>query len=420
MKASMTTSKARPLAFYIHSVASGHGAENVVLTLVSALAAQGRKIDLLTENVDNDLRERLHHPNIDLVDLREKPNRPGFDILFRLASLLLNLFRRTKSDPSGNHSFRTAISRFLYKRRPPLYALNQYIKTRSPESIIAFLEYPNLALLLAAQFGRGDTRIYVNVRNHISTSVARAKSRRMTEVPVLIRNLYPLADGIVAVSEGVADDVMQLTDSPPNRVTTILNPIRFQETGELAKLAAPHPWFEEEGPPVILGVGKMKPQKDYPTLLRAFARLRQERPARLIILGDGKGRGGLETLAEQLGIEADVDFPGYVKDPSVFFHHASLFVLSSAWEGLPNVLIEALACGCPVVSTDCPSGPSEILDGGKLGRLVPVGDDEALAKAIAETLDETNERQVPDGHIRRFAPDRIVESYETLLTKEAA
>src|SRR3546814_17554310 len=129
----------------------------------------------------------------------------------------------------------------------------------------------------------------------------------------------------------------------------------------------------------------MKPQKDFPTLLKAFALLRQEHPAKLIILGDGAGKEGLEALAETLGIRADVAFPGYVANPYAYFRHASLFVLSSAWEGLPNVLIEAMASGCPVVSTDCPTGPSEILDGGPFGRLVAVGDYDALAKAQRTT-----------------------------------
>ncbi|MGI9493447.1 MAG: hypothetical protein ACR2QF_13705, partial [Geminicoccaceae bacterium] len=224
------------------------------MTLVSSLAAQGRKIDLLIENPDSDLRKRLH-PNINLVDLRKDVGSTGIDFLFRLASLALNLVRSNKSDPYGDVPFRTAVTRFLNKRRPPIYALRRYIKTRRPESIISFLEYPNIGLLLAAQLGRGDTRIYVNVRNHITSSVANAKSRRMTEVPVLIRNLFHLADGIVAVSEGVALDVMQLTDTPPNRVTTILNPVRFRETKEPANLPIPHPWISEDAPPLVLGVG---------------------------------------------------------------------------------------------------------------------------------------------------------------------
>jgi glycosyltransferase involved in cell wall biosynthesis len=147
-----------------------------------------------------------------------------------------------------------------------------------------------------------------------------------------------------------------------------------------------HPWFAEGAPPVILGVGKLKPQKDFATLLRAFATLRAGRAARLVILGEGEQRGELEALAQNLGIAADVALPGFVDNPFPYMARASLFVLSSRFEGLPGVLIQALACGCPAVSTDCPSGPAEILEGGRYGPLVPVGDAEGLARAMAETL----------------------------------
>jgi glycosyltransferase involved in cell wall biosynthesis len=163
----------------------------------------------------------------------------------------------------------------------------------------------------------------------------------------------------------------------------------------------------------------MKPQKDFATLLKAFARLRRTRPAKLIILGDGEGKEDLEALAETLGIRTDVDFPGYVANPYVYFRQASVFVLSSAWEGLPNVLIEAMACGCPVVSTDCPSGPSEILDGGRFGRLVPVGDDAAMAQAIEATLDQGDAPAAPGEHARRFNFDSVVERYDRLLSGQA-
>ncbi len=412
------TLAARPLAFYIHSVKSGLGAEKVVLNVASGLAAQGREVDLIIENPDSDLFETLH-PNVRLVDLRKGAAAPLFDVLFRFASLALNLARGAKSDPFGRVPFRTAVTRFLYKRRPPLYALNRYLSSRRPESIISFLNYPNVALLLASQLGKGDTRIYVNVRNHISSSVSGAKSKRMREMPVLMCNLFPLADGVVAVSDGVAVDITRLTDTPTNRVTTILNPIRFQEILELANAPPSHPWLRPDGPPLVLGAGKMKPQKDFPTLLKAFARLRKERQAKLVILGDGADGARLKALAEQLGIGQDVDFPGYVKNPFVYYRHASVFVLSSAWEGLPNVLLEAMACGCPVVSTDCPSGPSEILEGGRLGRLVPIGDDDAMARAIVETLDQTATRQAPVEHARRFAFDRILAAYDKLLTRPA-
>lgn len=154
--------------------------------------------------------------------------------------------------------------------------------------------------------------------------------------------------------------------------------------------AAPcdHPWLRPGQPPVIVVAGRLERQKDFPTLIRAFAQVRGERPCRLLILGDGGGRARLQALSAELGITADVDLPGFQANPYPFLARADLFVLSSRWEGSPNVLTEALALGTPVVATDCPSGPHELLDGGRYGPLVPVGDVAALGKAVAATLDQ--------------------------------
>ena len=406
---------AKRMAFYIHSIRSGLGAERMLANLAKGLAERGHEIDLLLEDSKGDLLEELP-PAIRVFDLGETSASPFVDRLLRVASLTLNVFRIAKPDPCGNVPFRVALYRFLFRRRPPLSALRRYLASRRPDSVVSFLNYPNVALLLAARFGTGRTRVYVNVRNHISASVAGAKSRRMREMPVLMRNLFPDADGIIAVSEGVAADIARLTDLPAQRVTTILNPVYREEIFQLAKAPVPHPWLGPERLPLVLAAGKMKPQKDFETLLRAFALLRRDRAARLVILGDGDGRPGLEALAESLGVRADMDLPGYVDNPFVFYRHASVFVLSSSWEGLPNVLIEAMACGCPVVSTDCPSGPWEILEGGRLGRLVPVGDSAALAAAIAETLDRPPPHRAPAAHTERFSLASIAQRYDTLLS----
>jgi glycosyltransferase involved in cell wall biosynthesis len=163
-------------------------------------------------------------------------------------------------------------------------------------------------------------------------------------------------------------------------------------------------------PPVILGVGRLTVQKDFPTLIRAFARVRQKRNARLLILGEGELRSELNALVAELGLQADVALPGFVENPFVFMRHASLFVLSSAWEGFGNVLVEAMACGMPVVSTDCPSGPAEILQNGKWGRLVPVGDVQALSEALLATLEESTHPDVA-ARAAECSVDRAVEGY---------
>ena len=170
-------------------------------------------------------------------------------------------------------------------------------------------------------------------------------------------------------------------------------------------------------PPLLLAAGRLAPAKDFATLLRAFARVRARRPVHLVILGEGGLRHTLEKQLRELGIEADVELHGFVDNPFAWMSRASLFVLSSAWEGSPGVLVEAMACGCPVVSTDCPSGPDEILDGGRYGRLVPVGDAAALTEAIATTLDATIDREALRARAREFDVDRAIERYLDVLLR---
>src|SRR5439155_27303373 len=165
-------------------------------------------------------------------------------------------------------------------------------------------------------------------------------------------------------------------------IATIFEPVVDDSLGLKAKESLDHPWLAAGEPPVLLGVGHLRLQKDFPTLIRAFALARARRPMRLVLLGEGGQRTELQKMIEDFGVQADVCLYGYTENPFAWMANASMFVLSSAWEGLPAVLIEALACGCPVVSTDCPSGPREILDGGKYGKLVPCFDPQALSEAI--------------------------------------
>jgi glycosyltransferase involved in cell wall biosynthesis len=231
----------------------------------------------------------------------------------------------------------------------------------------------------------------------------------------MAKRVYPWADAIIAVSGGVADDLVRLTDIPRERITTIYNPVLTPELLAGASEPPPHAWLAARDVPVVLGVGKLKIQKDFATLIRAFARLRTARAAKLVILGDGALRGDLERLARELGLAADVALPGYDPNPWAWMAHASVFVLSSAWEGLPGVLIEAMACGCPVVSTDCPSGPAEILEQGAYGPLVPVRDDAALAAAILSVLDSTPDSEQLRSRASAFAVAPAVDAYLAVL-----
>jgi glycosyltransferase involved in cell wall biosynthesis len=205
-------------------------------------------------------------------------------------------------------------------------------------------------------------------------------------MPRLIRRFYPWADGVVSVAQGTADDLVRTAGLRPAHIEVVHNPIVTPELRAMADEPLDHPWFEPGQPPVLLAVGRFTPQKDFGTLIRASSRALEAGGARLLILGDGPERTHLEALVSTLGLEGSVGLPGWVGNPYPYMVRAAAFVLSSRWEGLPSVLIEALFCGAPVVATDCLSGPSEILEDGRYGLLVPVGDEDALAKGIAAAL----------------------------------
>ena len=264
--------------------------------------------------------------------------------------------------------------------------LARYLKRSRPSAMLSAMRDTNIVALWSKRLTRAKTRLVVREANTLSVSAAGAVSIRGRLLPWLARRFYPWADEIVAVSEGVARDLQRSTGIAPGRISVLQNPVVTPDITSRAAEPAGHDWLAHNGPPVILGVGRLAPQKDFDTLIRAFARLREQTAARLIILGEGPLRGELESLAARLGIADDVAMPGFVRNPYSWMSRAAVFVLSSRWEGFPNVLVESMACGTPVVSTDCPSGPSEILENGAWGPLVPMGDKNALAEAIASTL----------------------------------
>jgi glycosyltransferase involved in cell wall biosynthesis len=266
-------------------------------------------------------------------------------------------------------------------------ALARYLRARRPSALLAAKDRAGRTAVLARALARTDTPIVLRLGTHLSTAMSgRAAIHRWLRF-LPIRLLYPRIDRIVAVSDGVAEDTARIARLPRRSITVIRNPVITPELAAQAAEPCPHPWLEGGEVPVILAAGRLQRQKDFPTLIRAFGRLRAERVCRLVILGEGRGRTGLEALVRKLGLAGEVDLPGHQPNPYAFLARASLFVLSSAWEGSPNVLTEALALGVPVVSTDCPSGPSEILEGGRFGPLVPVGDVPALGAAMSATLE---------------------------------
>ncbi|MCF7990182.1 MAG: glycosyltransferase [Thiohalocapsa sp.] len=269
-------------------------------------------------------------------------------------------------------------------------ALARYLRRHRPGALLAAKDRAGRAAVIARGLSGTDTRIVLRLGTTLSAAMAQrgAPQRWLRYLP--IRRLYPGIERIIAVSDGVAEDTARIARIPRSRIVVIRNPVITPELLADAALPCPHGWLEGErgkrAVPVLVAAGRFQRQKDFPTLLRALARLRASRDCRLLLLGDGGGRERLQALARTLGIADAVNMPGFQPHPAAYLARADLFVLSSAWEGSPNVLTEALALGTPAVSTDCPSGPGEILDGGRFGPLVPVGDAAALAQAMAATL----------------------------------
>lgn len=268
-----------------------------------------------------------------------------------------------------------------------LPAVVRYLRARQPCALLVAKDRASRIALLARWIAGVNTRVVLRMGMHLSGSLATKSALRRWSRFLPVRWLYPWADRIVTVSEAVADDLATISGMPRERFTVIRNPSISDDLESRAKEPLSHPWLAQgERVPVILGVGRLTAQKDFETLLDAFAQLRARHQVRLIILGEGPLRGSLERRAQDLGISDDVDLAGFQLNPYAWMARASLFVLSSRFEGSPNVLVETMALGVPVVATDCPSGPREILQDGRIAPLVPVGDSRALAQAMTESL----------------------------------
>jgi glycosyltransferase involved in cell wall biosynthesis len=324
-----------------------------------------------------------------------------------------------RDDPT--HLWRMpAATRVINLKAPNLYSsipgLVRYIQQERPDALLATDHYLNEVALLSKRLSGVPLRVVVAEHNQLSKTARNTTELKRRLAPLFTRYLYPWADGIVAVSHGVARDLSATAGIPLHRIQTIYNPVIEPAMLASAKESPEHPWFTTESGsiPTILGVGKLEPQKDFPNLIRAFAKVRQHQQARLVILGWGPDLPQLKALVQELGLDADVDFPGYVQNPYAYMARSSVFVLSSAWEGLPTVAIEAMALGTPVVSTDCQSGPAEILADGKYGYLTPVGDSEALAEAILQVL-AGNQKQIDPDWLNQFGLESATSKYLDIL-----
>ena len=294
-------------------------------------------------------------------------------------------------------------------------AIHGYLRRSRPKLMISALFHVNvfaLAARLLLPFTR--TRFVVTERNMLSVHVRYSRRRTRRLFFLAARLLYPFADKVVGVSRGVAEDIRLVARLPERKVTWIYNPAATPESLARAEAALDDPWFDSAKRPIIANVGRLEPQKDQDSLLRAFARLPEAQRGSLLILGEGSLRGELERLSRALGIERQVRFAGYVDNPLPYLRRADLYVLSSLYEGFPTALVEALLCGLPVVSTDCPSGPDEILGANEYGTLVPLRDPEALAGAILSSLASPPDPERQRARALEFTVERCADRFEAL------
>lgn len=363
-----------PLAFFLPSLAGG-GAERVMLNLAIGFSDRGFRTDLVLANVDGPYLP-LVPSSVRVIDLK------GPNVLRAL--------------------------------RP----LRAYLRRERPVALLAALNHANVVAMTAARTAGAGTRMVISIHNNIGEEMETQRTVRDHTIRWLLGRMHRCADAIVAVSEGVADDLTRRIGIPRQRVHVIYNPVIMPGLLQAASAQPPHPWFEDASRPIVLGVGRLTRQKNFPALVDAFALVRREHAGRLVILGEGPERAAIQEHVRRHRLEDSVALPGFVDNPYACMARAAVLALSSDWEGLPTVLIESLAVGTPVVSTDCPSGPREILRNGSLGRLVPKGDVSALASAIAHTLASGRIPPPSDG-LRPFTRDVVLDQYQRIFEGSA-
>ncbi len=362
------------VAFFLPSLEGG-GAERCMLTLARGMAGQNIPVSLIAARAEG-VHVREARDAIQVVDL----------------------------ESSGVWKAIPSLVRHLRKERPAV--------------LISALDNANLAALIAKRVAL--SRVHVVVTTHTVLSMAFRLYRPQVSWAMtrLLRHFYPRADRVVGVSKAVAADLSKVAGIPVESISVIYNPVDAHRIEALSQVAVDSPLFRSHEPPVVTAVGNLWRHKDHRTLVKAVGIARQERPLRLVILGEGPERDALQALVVKLNLGSEVHLPGFVANPYAWMARSAVFALSSRWEGLPTVLVEAMACGVTPVATDSPGGTSEILEGGRYGILTPVGDAQSMADALLHALDHPLhaadlQRRADDFSIER-AVSRYVELVENL------
>ncbi len=363
------------LAFFLPNL-DGAGAERVLLNLANGMAARGYAIDVVVASAKGAFLEQVS-PDITIVDL----NAP----------------------------------RVFASIKP----LAGYLKKVQPTVLLSAI-HANFVAVMAQKISGAPTRIAVSQHAHITAYAQNSNNWRARLEPQFARLLFPQADHIIAVSNGVAESLTEASGIAPAKIDVIYNPVITPELAEKRRAPFQHPWFAgETRVPVMLAVGRLMAQKQFSDLIEAFAQVRANRQAKLIILGEGEERPRLEQQIQSLNLTEDVSLTGFVDNPYAYMANADLFVLSSIFEGLPTVMVEALYCDLPIVATDCPSGPYEILAGGRYGRLTPVGNPTKLAENILAALDGNVPQPTPESW-QPYTMDFVIDQYLALLLPQTA
>lgn len=287
-----------------------------------------------------------------------------------------------------------------------IFKLIKYFRQHKPDVFFTAKHYINIMVLIAKGLSRTKSKVIVAGHGMFF--------KRKGMLAWLMKLFYPKADKIVAVSSGVAQNIHEITNIPLRKITVIYNPVITKEMIE--NFEQTKPLQNTLGQKLIVSIGRLSPEKDFKTLIIAFQIVRQTHPLKLVIIGEGPERNNLEELIRELKLSEDVLLSGFKKNPFEYLKAADLYVLSSITEGLPTVLIEALYSMTPIVSTDCPSGPREILENGKYGLLTPVGDSDKLAKVMEATLFE---KKMDTSKLRdralQFTSEKSINKYQKLI-----
>jgi glycosyltransferase involved in cell wall biosynthesis len=357
------------IAIFVPSVRGG-GAERAMLVFAHELVVRGFRVDLVLTNLDGALEDII---------------------------------------PRGVRVVNLKCSRTI----AALPGLVRYLKKHKPKALYATIMNANVIAAFAGRLAQGDTKIVLRESNAPITSPKKSVARWATYK--IAPFAYRMSQGIIAVSEGVAQELVAMDRDMTGRIHVVPTPVVSDNLLALAQEPVDHPWMVNRDRPVLVSAGRLERHKGFMTLLRAFARLREKLEARLIVLGDGSMREKLEAELVRLGIKDDVELVGFKKNPFRFMKQADLFVLASEYEGLPNVLVQAMALGTRIVSTDCRTGPAEILCNGKFGRLVPVGDEELLAKAMQESLQKPRESAGQIYALERYGASKATADYLAIV-----